>query len=75
MLSRPILLQEQHLLKAASFCAVGAGISIVSPDHGCALGVLGPHLLHPLRPPAEPLELGTQTNSFLLQLLLIIQTL
>lgn len=37
--------------------------------------VMGPHLLHSLRPLAELLELGTQTNSFLLQLLLIIQTL
>lgn len=30
MLSPPILLQEQHLLTSE------AGISIVSPDHGCA---------------------------------------
>lgn len=33
------------------------------------------HLLHFVHPLAEPLELGTQTNGFLLQLLLIIQTL
>lgn len=33
------------------------------------------HLLHFLHPPAEALELGTQTNGFLLQFLLIIQTL
>lgn len=48
----------------------GSGYQVLSLDvHP------GPHLLHSLRPPAEPLELGTQTKGFLLQLLLVIQAL